>query len=193
VSVDGPTSTAWKEVEILIENQIKDIALQRGACNTLEGKEDDRFSATVRSGKPLLMKIIASNNGIGAFRCCLIYELVKDGQERMAIMRNYRAFFALEVSSTTTTNACTALAAIFMIKDRRFTGGIDDVDWLHNDVLRYYRVKNDSSLKWNLADRILELDAYAQPDRQAKIKVVLKETKEHHQYSPAFHRVNNFA
>jgi hypothetical protein len=64
---------------------------------------------------------------------------------------------------------------------------------LHNDVLRHYCVKNGYHFKCNLNDKILKLDVDIQLFRQAKIKVVLKEADEYHEYGPVFHRVNSFA
>jgi hypothetical protein len=187
----------------------------------LKGKEDGHFPATIRSeksspmkirsskrfgkslsmnigslkifGKPLSMRIRALNRAFGKIRFCLIYELVRDGQERMAIMRNYRVLLAVEVFTMTITNTCTASVALFMVKSRSFTGEIDDIECLHNDVLIHHRVVNGSSFKYNLAGRILKLDVDFQPARQAKIKVVLKETYEYHEYGPVFYRVNSFA
>jgi hypothetical protein len=166
--------------------------LQHGTCNILEGKRNGRFSATIRPGKLLSMKIGSSKKNIGPIRCCLTYELVKDGQEYMAMMGNYRAFLAIEVFSTTIVNACTVSAVVFIVKDRAFAGEIDDVEWLHDDVLRHYCVGN-GSFKYNMAGRILELDITFQPDRQARIKVVLKETNKYHEYGPLFHRAGRFA
>jgi hypothetical protein len=86
------------------------------------------------------------------------------------------------VSSTAIANACTASAAVFMIKDCRFTGGIDDVKCLRNNIIKCYNVEN-GSFKYHLVSRILKLDVTFQSDRQAIIKVVLKETNEYHKYS----------
>jgi hypothetical protein len=130
---------------------------------------------------------------IGRVSGCLIYELVRVGQKRMPIMRNYRIFFAIWVFSTTFINACTASVAVFMVKSLRFVGEADDVEWLRNDVLRHHRVKNDTSFKYNLAGKVLKLDVTFQPGKEAKIKVVIKETNEYHEYGPVFHRANNFA
>jgi hypothetical protein len=158
----------------------------------LEVKVDYGFSDTVRTGKPLSMKISASRKGIGPIRCCLIYEVARDGQKRMEIMRNYRVFLAIEVFSTTNTNVCTASAVLFMVKSHSFTGEIDDMERLHDDILRHYCVRN-GSFKYNLAGRILKLDIDFRPDKQAKIKVVLKETEKYHEYGPIFYRADRFA
>jgi hypothetical protein len=139
------------------------------------------------------MKVKASKKGMGRIRCYLIYELVRDGHERMPIMRNYRTFLAVEVFSTTITNTCTASATLFMVKSSRFTGEIDDVEWLHTDILKHHRVENGTSFKYNLAGQVLRLDVDFQPDRQARIKIVLREIDEHYKYGPAFHRANSFA
>jgi hypothetical protein len=180
-------------MEFVIENQVEDIVLQRGIRHILKGKEDGRFSATIRSGESLSMKIRASNNVIRSIECCLIYELARDGRERMTMIGNYRTFLAIEVSSTPITNTYTASAAVFMVKSRRFTGEVDDVKCLYNNILRYYRVKNDSSFKYNLAGRILKLDIAFLTDKQVIIKFALKKTNEYHEYGPVFHRVDKFA
>jgi hypothetical protein len=139
------------------------------------------------------MKVKASGMGLGKIRCYLVYELVRDGHERMPMMRNYRTFLAIEVFSTTITKSCIASTAIFMVKSRRFIGERDDVEWLHNDILKHHRVKNGSTFKCNLAGQVLKLDVDLQPAKQAKIKVVLKETDEPYEYGPVFHRANSFA
>jgi hypothetical protein len=167
--------------------------LQRGTCNILKGKEDGHFSAAIRPGRSLTMTVKASKWGMGKVRCYLIYELVRDKHERMPLMRNYRTFLAIEVYNMTITNTRTASATVFMVKSRRFTGEMDDVEWLHNDVLKHHCVKNNTSFKYNLAGRVLKLDVDFQPDKQAKIKVVLSETDELHKYGPVFHRANSFA
>jgi hypothetical protein len=139
------------------------------------------------------MRIKASMNGLGKIRCYLTYELVRNGQERLPTMRSYRTFLAIEVFSTTITRTCAASAAVFMVKSRRFTGEIGDVEWLHDDVLKHHRVKNGSSFRCNIGGQVLRLDVDFQPDKRAKIKVVLRETDEHYNYGPVFHRANNFA
>jgi hypothetical protein len=167
--------------------------LQRGTCNILKGKEEKRLPLAIKPGMFASMKVKASKNGRGRIRCYLVYELVRDGRRRRAIMRNYRAFLAIVLFSTTITNNCAASAAVFMVKDRYFKGEIDDVDWLYNDVLRHHRIENGSSFKCNLAGQVLTLDVGFRPDRQARIKVMLKETEEHLKYGPVFHRANYFA
>jgi hypothetical protein len=181
-------------VEFSIENQVEDIVLQRGTRNILKGKEESRFPLTIGPGKHASTIISASMNRIGRIRCYLMYELVRNGRERMMIMRNYRAFLAIEVFSTTITKNCTASATVFIVKDPKFTGDRRDVDWLHIDVLKHCRVENgSSSLKCNLAGQVLKLDVDFKSDRQARIKVVLKKTNEHYEHSPLFHRANSFA
>jgi hypothetical protein len=125
--------------------------------------------------------------------CYLMCELVRDGQERLPMMRNYRTFLAIEVFSAAVINTCTVLAAVFMVKSSRFTGEMDDAEWLHDDILRYHYVKNGFSFKCNLAGQVLQLDVNFQPDRRAEIKIVLKEIDEHYEYGPVFHRANSFA
>jgi hypothetical protein len=189
---EKPTSARKGEVEVVIENQINDIILQRGTRNISKGKEHS-FSTSIKPRKSLSMKIRASKKGMGRIRCYLIYELVRNGQEHISIMRNYRVFLAIKMYYKNITHTCTASVAMFMVKSCRFTGDTNEVKRLYDDILKHYHVKNFSFFKCNLAGRILELNVDIQPLKQSRIDVVLKETDKYYEYGPIFHRANSFA
>jgi hypothetical protein len=166
--------------------------LQRRTCNILEGKKISDFYDAIRYEETLRMKVEGSMIDLEKIRCYLIYELVRDEHERMLMMRNYRIFLAIEVFSTTDAYRCIVSAALFMVKSCRFTGEIDDVAWLRNDILKHHHVKYNSSFKYDLPDQILKLDLDVEPGRETKINVVLMGTDEYCEYGPIFHRANSF-
>jgi hypothetical protein len=115
------------------------------------------------------------------------------GQERMPVMKTQRAFIAAEVYSATLSKECTTSAVVFMVKSSRFTGDINDVDWLHKDLLRHHIVQGARTFEFNINGRLLEMVVEVGDGKSTSINVKLRETRKYIEYIPVFHRVNSFA
>jgi hypothetical protein len=128
-------------------------------------------------------------------RCYLVYELVLKGQERMPIMKNQRTFIAAEVYSRTFSKKPTVSAVVFMVKSSRFTGDNDDVDWLHDDILRHHIIQGgiEKSFKFNINGRLLQMNVTLNDANPTRVNIVLRSDREYVRYTPIFHRTNAFA
>jgi hypothetical protein len=191
---EKPLDWKGREVEFHIDNQTEDIVLTRGTYNLLKGREYCKNRPVIFPGKQHRAIIKASNMfSKGKIRCYLVYELVLKDQERIPIMKNQRAFIAVEVYSEQSSTKCTVSAVVFMVKSSRFTGNIDNVDWLHKDLLQYHVVEGRKTFKFNINGRLLEMNVELEDTSAVRVNVGMKSISEHIKYAPVFHRANTFA
>jgi hypothetical protein len=177
-----------------INNQSNNIILTRGTYNLLRGKEVSEFYPTISPGNQERMIV----KGSGAFsrgqlHCYLVYELALKNQERMPIMKNQRAFLAIEASSEASSKKYTVSVVAFMVKNSQFTGDLDDIDWLHMDLLRHHIIRNKRIFRFNINGRLLGIFVELEDKSPSCIKVELRSIRKYVKYTPVFHRTNAFA
>jgi hypothetical protein len=193
--VDDDKQLYWKgqKVELYIDNQSENITLTRGTYNVLRGKDVRDFYPTIPPGDQFRTIIKGSGKFSKRLRCYLVYELVLKGQERKPIMKNQRVFIAVEVYSETSSTKCTVSAVAFIVKSSRFACDIDDVDWLHKDLLRHHIVQDWKTFEFDINGRLLEMFVGLVDKTPTRICVRLRSIREYIKYTPVFHRANAFA
>jgi hypothetical protein len=186
----------WKGREVVfhIDNQTNNIILTRGTYTLLKGKEVCNFHSTISpdSQKKMIIKALGILRR-GQLHCYLVYELVLRGQERMPIMKNQRAFLAVEVYSEMFSKKCTASAALFTVKSSRFTGDSDGIERLHKDLLQYHIIQDRKTIRSNINGQIVEMIASLKDANPTRINIDLRNIRNHVEYGPVFHRANAFA
>jgi hypothetical protein len=183
-----------REVEFYIDNQTNSIILARGTYNLLKGKEVNDFCPTIYPGNLKRITVKASGGlSSGQLHCYLVYELVLKGQERMPIMKNQRAYIAVETSSEASSKKLTVSVVVFMVKSSQFTGDSNDVDRLHKDLLQYHIIRNRRISRFNINGRLLEMFVELVDASPVCINIRLKSIRKYIKYGPVFHRINEFA
>jgi hypothetical protein len=178
-----------------------DINLIGGTCNAFNGQISGGFLPTLRPGDKMVTTIRSLNPGVEVARGCIVYELsIKD--KNIPIKRGYRVFLAIESFAASGSGQKHTAACLFMVKNRRFSGERDEVEWLHKDILQYHMQAGDHTPKWRLGElklaleiKLLKVEAtHDTREQHSKVTVVVKKD-ENAKYckDPFFHRTTRFA
>jgi hypothetical protein len=188
-------------VQFDMVNYHPDINLMNGTCNTFNGHMSGVFEPTLRPGDKMLITIKSLKPATEIARGCIVYEL-SFKNKNIPMRRGYRIFLAIESFAASESGQKHVAACLFVVKDRRFSGEHEEVEWLHKDILQYHMQAGDNSPKWRLGEVTLALEiksfriesTHDTRERYSKVTVVVKKDENPRYYKDLFfHRTTRFA
>jgi hypothetical protein len=193
---EQPTGLSWSgsSVELTVINDCEGITLMSGKCHVFKGRNHSEFCDTIPFGGKMSMKLKATMPIFGRTSCCLIYEITRHKKERLPIMWGYRIFIAIEVLITpTNVDERKAVAVVFLVKNREFTGDMSEIKKLNEDLLHYFMNTESQVYHWYVGGRRMELDAKFSRNTHAQLTITLRQSKEFITLDPMFYRFDRFA
>jgi hypothetical protein len=173
----SPSLSIWSggEVEIIIRNEVDDMALMHGICYVSSGERVSKFKDRILPRRSASVKVKTSHLLAGSIKCCLVYELIDQRNERMPIVGFNQVFIAVKVSARPRFNKYKASAAMFMAERGQFIGSKDEMRRLKKDILRDRLVNNTYSFNCDIKGQTLRLEAVFHPGKKSILEAILKE------------------
>jgi hypothetical protein len=178
--VASPSPSTLYEINFIVRNQAKSLVLMRGICHVSKRRKEGNFITDIPFENEASVKVKAEHIIAGSIDCCLVYEIVRRGDESEPLMEwNYQVFIAVRVFARPIMNKYKASVVIFRAKRGRFTGSEDDIKQLKEVTLRKRLVNNTYLFEcgfkdWYYYSWNLRLEVVFQPGKQAIIEVTLK-------------------
>jgi hypothetical protein len=178
--IESPNPSIWyNEVNLIIRNQVDDIALMHGICHVSKGKRGVDFSTMIFPKRSAFVKVKASHMLAGCVKCCLVYELIYQRYGVELVMKDYQVFISVWVLARPLIKKYKASVVMFTARNGRFADNKDGMKRLQKGILRNHRVNNTNPLEYAINSRTLRLKAVFHPGRQTSIEVTLEKTIGH--------------